>query len=192
MNNRIGLWRVSLPAVIGLFALAAVACGGGGDSAEDLAASVKVRTFERNLAIADFEAIGLKANKQYDIEGLPEGLDAWRGFWGADPSNRNDYEIRFYPSHTVAAATGAALAEEATGDEFAESRETQTWTVGVRDRWQARGVTDVSSGGSRQAPGPTYADWVILGNTAILCTGLDEGQALGRCRDLGDAMIGPE
>lgn len=192
MTNRITSWKLALPALLGIVALGAIACGGGGDSAEDLAAAVKVRTFDRNLAIADFEAIGLKANKQYDVEGLPEGLDAWRGFWGTNPSNRHDYEIRFYPSHAVAQATGAALAEEATGDEFAASRDTQTWAVGVKDRWQARGVTDVSSAGSRQAPGPTYTDWVILGNTAILCTGLDEGQALDRCKDLGDELIGPQ
>ncbi len=170
-------------------ALVAIACGGG-DSAEDLETEIKVRDFGRTLAIEDFQAIGLKANKQYDVAGLPQGLDAWRGFWApAGEQNRDDFEIRFYESHAVAAATGAELAEEATGEEFEETRDSQTWTEGVKDRWQARGVTDVSSAGSRQSPGPTYADWVIFGNTAILCVGLDSSQALEKCRDIGDAMI---
>ncbi len=182
-------WRRILLSALSIAALAVVACGSGGDSAASLEEEIKVRAFARNLTIADFEAVDLKANKQYDVEGLPEGIDAWRGFWGPNPSSRNDYEIRFYASHDVAAGTGATLAEEATGDEFAASRDSQTWTEGVKDRWQARGVTDVSSAGSRQAPGPTYADWVIFGNTAILCTGLDSAQALERCRDLGDAVI---
>ncbi len=192
MTSRFTNWKILLPGIIGIVALAAVACGSGGDSAADLEETVKVRTFDRTLTIADFEAIGLKANKQYDVTGLPQGLDAWRGFWGPNPSSRNDYEIRFYESHAIANGTGAALAEEATGDEFAETRDSQTWTEGVKDRWQARGVTDVSSAGSRQAPGPTYADWVILGNTAILCTGLDSAQALERCKALGDELLGPQ
>ncbi len=166
---------------IALFTLALTACGGGGDNVENFE---QIRTAPANYTIDDLKAFGLKANKQYDVEGLPDAVDAWKGFWGLDPYSRNDYEIRFYPSHEIAVASGKELAINATGAEFEATRDEQVWTEGVKDRWQARGVTDVSSGGSRQAPGPTYQDWAIVGNMVILCDGFDSEQALIRCASL--------
>ena len=169
-------------ALFGVMLLAFTACGSGG--AKDAENFVQVRTAPANYTIEDLQAIKLKANKQYDVEGLPDGLDAWRGFWGLDPYDRHDYEIRFYPSHELAVSSGQQLAIDATGAEFEAKRDEQVWTEGVKDRWQARGVTDVSSGGSRQAPGPTYQDWAIVGNMVILCDGLDSEQAIIRCASL--------
>ena len=168
-------------AVLAAFALIAAACGGGGSDVGDF---VQVRSAPADYTIDDLKTFGFKTSKQYDVEGLPDGLDAWKGFWGLDPYDRHDYEIRFYESHDIAVSSGQAMAVEATGDEFEASRDTQTWTTGVKDRWQARGVTDVSSPGSRQAPGPTYLDWAIVGNMVILCDGLDSDQALERCSSL--------
>ena len=170
-------------AMSGLLAVVVlVACG---NSAADKTASfVKIRTAPADYAIEDLKIFGLKANKQYDVDGLPDGLDAWRGFWGLDPYERHDYEIRFYASHALAVSSGQQLAIDATGAEFTAKRDEQVWTEGVKDRWQARGVTDVSSGGSRQAPGPTYQDWAIVGNMVILCDGLDSEQAIISCASL--------
>ncbi len=182
--------RMTVLAAITTLLLLAAACGGDGGalSESDL---IKIRNFDRVLTIEDLKAIGFKDNKQYNVEGLPDAADAWKGFWGLDIYDRHDYELRFYPSHQVAVDSGSAMAEEATGDEFEQTRDSQTWTAGVRDRWKARGVTDVSSGGSRQAPGPAFADWVIFGNVVMLCEGLDEMQALERCEQLGDALAAP-
>ena len=173
-------------AILAVFAVIAVACGSGGSDIEDF---VQIRTAPANYTIDDLKDFGLKANKQYDVEGLPDGLDAWKGFWGLDPYSRHDYEIRFYASHEIAVSSGQAMAVEATGDEFKASRDNQTWTAGVKDRWQTRGVTDVSSAGSRQSPGPTYQDWAIVGNMVIMCDGLDSEQALIRCRSLIDNFL---
>lgn len=170
-------------AMSGLLAVVVlVACGSS--AADKTASFVKIRTAPADYAIEDLKIFGLKANKQYDVDGLPDGLDAWRGFWGLDPYERHDYEIRFYASHALAVSSGQQLAIDATGAEFTAKRDEQVWTEGVKDRWQARGVTDVSSGGSRQAPGPTYQDWAIVGNMVILCDGLDSEQAIIRCASL--------
>lgn len=169
--------------------LVAVLTACGSSAADDVASFVQVREAPADYTIEDLQKIGLKANKQYDIEGLPDGLDAWRGFWGLDPYKRNDYEIRFYESHALAVSSGQQLAIDATGAEFEAKRDEQVWTEGVKDRWQARGVTDVSSGGSRQAPGPTYQDWAIVGNMVILCDGLDSEQAMIRCASLIDNFL---
>ncbi|MDA1280702.1 MAG: hypothetical protein O3B95_11825 [Chloroflexi bacterium] len=168
-------------AALVLFSIAAAACGSGGTNVDEF---VQVRPAASNYTVDDLRDLGFKTSKQYDVEGLPDGLDAWKGFWGLDIYDRHDYEIRFYESHEIAVSSGEAMAVEATGVEFEASRDTQTWTEGVKDRWQARGVTDVSSGGSRQAPGPTYQDWAIVGNVVILCDGLDSEQALTRCNEL--------
>jgi hypothetical protein len=173
--------------VVALLALALAACGSSDkDTAESF---VQIRAAPANYTIDDLKDFGLKASKQYKVEGLPDGLDAWKGFWGTDPYDRHDYEIRFYESHEIAVSSGQALAVEATGDEFEASRDSQIWTEGVKDRWQTRGVTDVSSAGSRQSPGPTYQDWAIVGNMVILCDGLDSEQAIVRCATLIDHFL---
>ncbi|MBT7466759.1 MAG: hypothetical protein HN798_00440 [Chloroflexi bacterium] len=185
-NIRIARYGVLMSSVVLLVAIL-TACGG--NAVDDVDSFVQVRDAPADYTIEDLKAIGLKASKNYDVEGLPDGLDAWKGFWGLDPYDRHDYEIRFYASHTLAVSSGKQLAIDATGAEFEAKRDEQVWTEGVKDRWQARGVTDVSSGGSRQAPGPTYQDWAIVGNMVILCDGLDSEQAMIRCASLIDNFL---
>lgn len=167
--------------------IAVVACGGdsGGSGGN---AFQQVKPFETVLTIDDLKAIGFKASKSYDIEGLTDAVDAWLGFWGPGGKDRKDYEVRFYPSHDVAVSSGTAQAIEGTGDEFEASRRNPTWESGVKDRWRARGVTDVSSAGSQQAPGPSYLDYAIFGNIILLCEGLSGEQSLETCEALEDAL----
>ncbi len=165
-----------------LLAVGFMACAGS--AANEADNFVQIRTAPTNYTIDDLKAFGFKTSKDYDVQGLPDALEAWKGFWGLDPYNRHDYELRFYPSHDLAVSSGKGHAINATGAEFEATRDSQVWTEGVKDRWQARGVTDVSSAGSRQAPGPTYQDWAIVGNLIMLCDGLDSEQAIIRCGDL--------
>jgi len=169
-----------------------VMIGCGSDASLD-EGFVQIRTAPDNYTVDDLKAFGFKTSKHYDVEGLPDGLDAWKGFWGLDPYDRHDYEIRFYASHDLAVSSGKPIAIESTGEEFEASRETQTWTEGLKDRWQAQGVTDISGGASRQSkPRPTYPNWAILGNMVILCDGLDSEQALIRCGELIDNFLPSE
>ena len=183
---RIAISKLVMNTVLVLLAaIVLVLAGCGSDSTLD-EGFVQIRTAPDNYTVDDLKAFGFKASKHYDVEGLPDGLDAWKGFWGLDPYDRHDYEIRFYASHDLAVSSGKPMAIESTGPEFEASRETQTWTEGVKDRWQAQGVTDISGGASKQSkPRPTYPNWAILGNMVILCDGLDSEQSLIRC----DALI---
>ena len=183
---RIAISKMVMNIVFVLLAvMVLVLAGCGSDSTLD-EGFVQIRTAPDNYTVDDLKAFGFKASKHYDVEGLPDGLDAWKGFWGLDPYDRHDYEIRFYASHDLAVSSGKPIAIESTGEEFEASRETQTWTEGVKDRWQAQGVTDISGGASKQSkPRPTYPNWTILGNMVILCDGLDSEQSLIRC----DALI---
>ena len=183
---RIAISKLVMNTVLVLLAaIVLVLLGCGSDSTLD-EGFVQIRTAPDNYTVDDLKTFGFKTSKNYDVEGLPDALDAWKGFWGLDPYDRHDYEIRFYASHDLAVSSGKPMAIEATGPEFEASRETQTWTEGVKDRWQAQGVTDISGGASKQSkPRPTYPNWAILGNMVILCDGLDSEQSLIRC----DALI---
>ena len=183
---RIAISKMVMNIVFVLLAvMVLVLAGCGSDSTLD-EGFVQIRTAPDNYTVDDLKTFGFKTSKNYDVEGLPDALDAWKGFWGLDPYDRHDYEIRFYASHDLAVSSGKPMAIESTGPEFEASRETQTWTEGVKDRWQAQGVTDISGGASKQSkPRPTYPNWTILGNMVILCDGLDSEQSLIRC----DALI---
>ncbi len=184
---------VIMPILVLLFAL--TGCGDG----SQIDGFVQIRTAPDNYTIEDLKAFGFKTSKHYDVNGLPDGLDAWKGFWGLDPYERHDYEIRFYSSHDVAISSGKPIAIESSGVEFETNRDKtqplfssgensgyrnfkkkQTWTEGVKDRWHANPLGSV---------GPTYPDWMILGNMVILCDGLDSEEALIRCAELIDNFL---
>jgi len=168
--------------------VAAVACGGGGGEASDVWQFQKVDPAEQVYTLDDLLAVGFKKSKTYDTEGLPEAVDAYMGFWGLDPYNRKEYELRFYASHEDAVQYGTALAEEGSGEGMEANKDTQTWQEGARHRWFSGGTTDISSPGSMQKPGPRYGDFAIYGNVIMLCEGADSGQSLERCEGLVDAI----
>ncbi|NQW17114.1 MAG: hypothetical protein HQ478_06465 [Chloroflexi bacterium] len=186
------LKRLAGVLAISMFSIAAVACGSsdsGGAAAEQFQ---QVSPFDTVFTLESLKDIGFKASKEYDVEGLTDATEAWNGFWGTDPYDRAEYEVRFYPSHEEAVTSGTSFAIAGTGDEFEATRREQVWESGVKDRWQTRGTTDVSSPLSRQAPGPTYPNYAIFGNLVILCDGLDDEQAFKNCAELESAVSGQE
>ncbi len=176
---------LGVPVVIA--ALLLVACGAGDDSGIP-AGFQKITDTPQAFEIADFTSVGFKTSKQYDVEGLTDALDAWLGFWGRSASDRTDYELRFYGSHHDAVSVGAPLADEATGDLFRERKDTQTWTVGAKDRWRAGSATGITTRDSGSGTGPRYADFAIFGNVVLLCEGTDTAQSFERCEHLIDAL----
>ena len=62
----------------------------------------------REFSFEEFIEAGWKQHQIYDVDTLPNALDARYGF-----HNRRDVEIRRYPSHTIAMNDGTASAEEA-------------------------------------------------------------------------------
>ncbi|MCH2530121.1 MAG: hypothetical protein MK032_03130, partial [Dehalococcoidia bacterium] len=169
------LWSCILMAVF----ISAIACGSG-DSSDD--GPVQIYASYANYTVYELNAIGAKTSRQYDIENLPDSVDAWKILWGNNPNNKHDYEIRFYPSHDLAVSSGKAIAIEAVGSNIeypeAESKrkETflshQTWEEGAQDRWRGRKLPTFT-GSVVNATGPMYPNWVIVGNLVILCDGID-------------------
>lgn len=62
----------------------------------------------REFAYDEFIEAGWKQHQIYEVETLPNALEARYGFY-----NRRDVEIRRYPSHEAAMKEGIASAEEA-------------------------------------------------------------------------------
>ena len=115
--------------IISLILLSLVAClRGKDDSSYDVVtASDRIFTFE------ELEHIGFKKNKEYDVSGLEEATKAINGFWATD-IGKKEYELRFYPSHSLAVSLGEPLAQEATGEDAIIKKSEATWKEGIKDR----------------------------------------------------------
>jgi hypothetical protein len=117
----------------------------------------------------DLEKIGFKKSKEYNIYGLEGATLAWYGFWATD-KNRKEYELRFYPSHSIAVSSGALLAQEVTGKDGKIKESEVTWKEGVKERRQ---ITD--SGNTEDSNWnkvvPKYGNYAIYGNIVMLCEG---------------------
>jgi hypothetical protein len=177
---------ITLVVILSFVLVIAIACG-----TSDAEEFQKATPSNSVFVIDDFLSLGFKKDKQYDIEGLPGGVDAWTGFWGTDPYNRKDYELRFYGSHEDAVKLGPALAEEVTGEDALAYRKNPTWEEGAKDRWQNAFTGDLQAS-SISGPSPKYGDYVIFGNVLLLCEGADSGQGLERCKALVDALTSGE
>ena len=167
--------------------VAAVACGAAAETPDE-GEFRKVTPSSRVYAVEDLAATGFKKSKQYDVEGLPAGIDAWLGFWGPGPYDRTDFEIRFYASHADAVEHGAPLAEEVTGDEAERHKDNPTWKEGAKDRWRSSSVVGLTRGLQSGRLGSKFVDFVIYANMAILSEGEDSAAALERCALFIDAL----
>lgn len=177
---------VAVP-VAASFALAA--CGSGGDGASSAEESVqRVVASDRVYTADDLSGVGFKKSKRYNVDELPETLDALSGFWGPDPYDRKDFEVRFYGSHEDAVEYGTAPADEASGDDAKLDEETATWTEGLKDRRRmSSGGTDDLMAWSGSVV-PKYGDYSIFANMVILCEGLNRAEAQETCTSLIAAL----
>jgi len=148
--------------IISLSLLALVSCSGiNDDSSYDVVTnSSHIFTFE------ELESMGFKKNKEYDVSGLEGAIRAINGFWATDVGKK-EYELRFYPSHSMAVSLGESLAQEVTGKEGKIKKSDLTWKEGIRERRQIIG----REGGSRNSTGPKHGNYSIYGNVVMLCEG---------------------
>jgi hypothetical protein len=168
-----------------------VACGsddGGGGSAPSandelgvpkIAAPDTVYTLQ-NLLDANF-----KKSKTYDVTGLDGATEAYYGFFGADPYNRKEYEVRLYPTQAEALDPGVSFATESSGEDAVILESVQRWKVGLTERRQCAGNGGHHSG---KCDGAKYGDFVVRGNMILMCQGRDSTDAITACKELLDAL----
>ena len=202
LNQRTPL-LVTLLSLAALMAFA-IACGtdsSGGDSGsgDGGAASEQVATgegvadiwaTEGTYTAEDFRGTQyFKSSKNYDTEGLDSATAAIYGFYGPDPYDRQEYEVRFYPDHATAASVGVDFANESTGPEAVIAEDEQRWDEGLVQRRACQGNTR-GSHHSGKCVNAKYGDYVVMGNVVLLCQGKDSETALANCRNVFNAITG--
>jgi len=180
----------SIALAAGLLALLllVIACGSGEGAGAGDEEFQKIAPSDRSYTFEDLLAVGFIKSKQYDVEGLPEATDAWHGFWGLDPYNRKDYEVRFYDSHEAAVEHGTAPADEVTGsDTLRANKDNLTWEEGKKEWWIRTSVIGIIGGAGAQNTA-RYGDFAIFGNIVMLCEGQDSSVSLEACESLVNAL----
>ena len=183
MNRFISISFLSVIALAFVALGPAIACGSD-DS--DEAAIPRIYDPGEKLTIEDLQAVGFKKSKTYDVEGLVGADNAYYGFWGLDPYDRKDYEVRFFASHSEAIELGTAQADERSGEDAILDKELMSWPEGVKDARECKG--DKGSGpvshGVQSCKSPKYWDYSIYANMILLCSGGDIETARILCNDL--------
>ena len=134
-----------------------VACG---EKADDSYYDV-ITNSDHIFTLEELESMGFKKNKEYDVSGLEGAIRAVNGFWATD-IGKKEYELRFYPSHSLAVSLGEPLAQEATGEDAIIKKSEATWKEGIKDRRRSQRTS-----GSH----PKYGNYSIYGNIVMLCEG---------------------
>ena len=183
MNRFISISFLSVIALVFVALGTTIACGSD-DS--DEAAIPRIYDPGKKLTIEDLQAVGFKKSKTYDVEGLVGADNAYYGFWGPDPYDRKDYEVRFFASHSDAIELGTVQADERSGEDAILDKELMSWPEGVKDARECKG--DKGSGpvshGVQSCKSPKYWDYSIYANMILLCSGSDIETARILCNDL--------
>ena len=148
-----------------------VACGEETSSNSENAPLEKITNDIGIYTIEDFKNTGFKINKEYDVSELEGSIGVWFGFWKNNLDKSLDYEIRIYPSQQLALDKGVKYVEEVIGENAVLNKSRSSWKEGIQNR---RTRSDKSyKGSSANTVRAKYLDYIVYGNTIILCTGLD-------------------
>ena len=162
------------------------ACGGESSLDSENTSLEKITNESEIYAIEDFINTGFKVNKEYDVSELEDSIGVWFGFWKNNLNKSLDYEIRIYPSQQLALDKGVKYVEEVIGEEAILRKSLSSWKEGIQDR---RTRSDLSMRGSEaNSIRAKYLDYIVYGNSMILCTGLDLTDARQNCSDLANSI----
>ena len=95
--------------------------------------------------------------------------------------SEDDFEIRFYSSHSEAVQYGQVYAEDSSGEDAVLTKKNAMWSTGIKNRR--------TSGGPDGSPLPKYGGYAIYGNFIILCEGVNLEQSLETCSKLINELI---
>ena len=162
------------------------ACGVDNSSDSDQTSLEKISNESGIYTIEDFINTGFKVNKEYDVSELEDSKGVWFGFWKNNMKKSLDYEIRIYSSQQLALDKGVKYVEEVIGDDAVLRKSLSSWKEGIQDR---RTRSDKSyKGSSANTVRAKYLDYIVYGNSIILCTGLDLTDARQNCSDLANSI----
>ena len=148
----------ALPVILLTAVLFVSACGSDSNSTAT-EGTTKITASETIFALDHLLDVGFKKDKSFDVEGLTAVTHAYYGFWGLDPYDRKEYEVRFYASHADAVEFGTIFADERTGPDAVIKSGDTMWEEGAK---YARACVRISSNASCHLS--KYGDYIIYGN----------------------------
>ena len=163
-----------------------VTCGEETSSNSENAPLEKITNDIGIYTIEDFKNTRFKINKEYDVSELEGSIGVWFGFWRNNLNKILDYEIRIYPSQQLALDKGVKYVEEVIGKDAILSESLSSWKEGIQHRRTRTGRG--MSGSEANTIRAKYLDYIVFGNTMILCTGLDLTDARQNCYDLANSL----
>lgn len=179
--------RIASATVLALLAAVVpllISCGGAETETGLRALEAGVITATgKSYSIEDLKAVGYKLSKTYDVTGLPQARSAYFGFWGLDPYNRSEFEVRFYPDHATAVRHGQDLARERVGPGAKLTEDSATWKVGVVEARECFGIRGQSQHAASCMKAVFY-DYANVDNMIMLCPGDDLETARKNCAEL--------
>lgn len=158
-------------------AMAAAACGSDSGASGGDAAIERVIDNQRIYTIEDLRVTGVKVLKDYDIEELPEALEAWNAVF-----NQLDYEARFYASHEAAVEHGTVFADSVTGEDAVVTGDGVMWEEGRKDRRKCSRAAQTPHSSCTYSA--RYLEYVIRGNMILFCEGDESADAFANCENL--------
>lgn len=149
------------------------ACGVENSSSSDNTSIEKVTNSNKNFSIEDLKRIGFKQNHEYKVKDLPSAVSAYFGFIKNDLGNPEDYEIRFYSTHSDAVQNGIRYADNITGEDGCIKKECSLWTENLKQRIQMHDLGTLH---------PKYMNYIVYDNFILMCPGYTESEALIKCK----------
>lgn len=149
-----------------------VACGVENSSNADNISIEKVTNSGKIFSIEDLKKIGFKQNHEYKVKDLPSAVSAYFGFMKNDLGEPEDYEIRFYPTHSDAVQNGTRYANNITGEDGCIKKECSLWTENLKQRIQMHDLGTLH---------PKYMNYIVYDNFILMCPGYTESEALIKC-----------
>ncbi len=189
-SGRIAHRLVGPTLVAVVLSLALAACGSEGDGGSEAASGdgqglARLTPSDRVYTVDDLTTAGLKTLHHYDIEELPDALDAWHLSYKPG-GTYFEYEARFYASHGDAVEHGTSWAETATGaDAIVVGPDVWLEEGSTHRRKCSRAAETPHSGCAYSA---RYGDFIILGNMILMCEGPDSKEALQACQPVFDNL----
>ena len=162
----------------------ATACSSSPDSANEIVA--KITPSKTIFSLESLTDVGFKKGKTFNVEGLTGAITAYHGYWGLDPSDRKDYEARFYPSHADAVEFGTIFADERTGPDAVIKTGETMWEEGAKE---ARSCNRAAGANSSNCRISKYGDYIIYGNMILICQGPDSATSLEQCALLLEQIV---
>ena len=172
-----------------LIVLAISGCSSG-EGEQEVFQTEKITPSDTIYTYDSLTEIGFKKSKKFKVEGLTKANSAYFGFLKEQP--KIDYEVRFYDSHQDAVGYGTKFAEERTGEDAVLKKEDATWKEGVKEaRSCTSNIEGVKLGGHHigTCMHPKYGDYIIYGNTIVLCQGHDAEVSMVNCSKIIEKLL---